>query len=67
MGDAYVEIGPADADYERLAAHAITEQQLEERRRQWQEGRRGAATAVRGVPGQPGRGARTGSGRRGRS
>ena len=38
MGDAYVEIGPGDADYARLAAHAITEQQLEERRRQWQDG-----------------------------
>jgi hypothetical protein len=38
MGDAYVEIGPADADYARLAPAAITEQQLEERRREWQDG-----------------------------
>ena len=28
IGDAYVEIGPADADYDRLAAHAITEDEL---------------------------------------
>jgi hypothetical protein len=38
VGDAYVEIGPADADYDRLAEHALTEEQLEERRRRWQEG-----------------------------
>ena len=38
MGDAYVEIGPGDADYARLAPHAITEQQFEERQRRWQEG-----------------------------
>jgi hypothetical protein len=38
IGDAYVEIGPGDADYARLAARAITEQQLEERQRRWQEG-----------------------------
>jgi hypothetical protein len=38
MGDAYVEIGPGDADYARLAPRAITEQQLEERQRRWQEG-----------------------------
>ena len=33
IGDAYVEIGPADADYDRLAAHAITEDELEAQRR----------------------------------
>ncbi|HEY7143452.1 MAG TPA: hypothetical protein VH637_04330 [Streptosporangiaceae bacterium] len=38
MSDAYVEIGPADADYERLAAQAVTEDELAERRRRWQEG-----------------------------
>ena len=38
IGDGYVEIGPADAEYERLAARALTEEQLEERRRRWQEG-----------------------------
>jgi len=37
-GDAYVEIGPADEDYARLAEHAMTERDLEERRRKWQEG-----------------------------
>ena len=38
IGDGYVEIGPADAEYDRLARHAVTEDQLEERRRRWQEG-----------------------------
>jgi hypothetical protein len=38
IGDAYVEIGPDDADYERLAGQALTQEQLDERRRAWQEG-----------------------------
>jgi hypothetical protein len=38
MSDAYVEISPGDADYARLAAKAVTEEEAEERRRQWQEG-----------------------------
>ena len=38
MADAYVEIGPGDADYARFAAGALTEEEAEERRRQWQEG-----------------------------
>ena len=38
LGDAYVEIGPGDSDYARLAPGAITERQLEERRRAWQDG-----------------------------
>jgi hypothetical protein len=38
IGDAYVEIGPADADYDRLAEHAVTEDELEERHRRWREG-----------------------------
>jgi hypothetical protein len=38
LGDAYVEIGPGDAAYARLAGQAITEHDLEQRRRQWQEG-----------------------------
>jgi hypothetical protein len=33
-----VEIGPGDADYARFAAGALTEEEAEERRRQWQEG-----------------------------
>lgn len=35
IGQAYVEIGPADADYERLAGQAVTEEELEERRTRW--------------------------------
>lgn len=38
MADAYVEIGPGDVDYARFAAGALTEEEAEERRRQWQEG-----------------------------
>lgn len=38
LGDAYVEIGPADAAYEQLAAEALTREEYEERRRKWREG-----------------------------
>jgi hypothetical protein len=38
LGDAYVEIGPEDADYSRLAAQAVSEDEYEERRRSWQAG-----------------------------
>jgi len=38
MGDAYVEIGPGDADYGRLAEQAVTEEEMEERRREWAAG-----------------------------
>jgi hypothetical protein len=38
MSEAYVEIGPADADYARLAAEALTQEEYDERRRRWQEG-----------------------------
>ena len=38
ISDAYVEIGPDDVDYERLAADALTQEEFDERRRRWQEG-----------------------------
>ncbi len=38
MSDAYVEIGPDDADYERLAEQALTQEEMDARRRSWQEG-----------------------------
>jgi hypothetical protein len=38
IGDAYVEIGPQDADYARLAAQAITMDEEEQRRMRWQAG-----------------------------
>jgi hypothetical protein len=38
LGDAYVEIGPDDKDYLALAAEALTEDEVAERRRQWREG-----------------------------
>jgi hypothetical protein len=38
ISDAYVEISPDDADYERLAEQSMTQEELDERRRRWQEG-----------------------------
>ena len=38
IGDAYVEIGPQDADYVRLAAQAVTMDEVEQRRAQWRAG-----------------------------
>jgi hypothetical protein len=38
IGDAYVEIGPQDADYVRLAAQAVTMAEAEQRRAQWRAG-----------------------------
>ena len=37
FGDAYVEIGPDDADYERLAEHALTEEEARVRRQRWRD------------------------------
>ena len=38
MSEAYVEIGPDDRDYARLAEQALTQDEYDERRRRWQEG-----------------------------
>jgi len=38
ISDAYVEIGPDDADYARLAGQALTQEEFDERRRRWQDG-----------------------------
>jgi hypothetical protein len=38
ISDVYVEIGPDDADYERLVGQAMTQDEFDERRRRWQEG-----------------------------
>jgi hypothetical protein len=38
IGDAYVEIGPHDADYARLAAQAVTIDELEQRQAGWAAG-----------------------------
>lgn len=38
LGDAYVEIGPDDEDYLALAAGALTEEEFDQRRRQWRAG-----------------------------
>jgi hypothetical protein len=36
IGDVYVEIGPQDADYARLAAQALTPEEEAQRREAWQ-------------------------------
>ena len=33
--DVYVEIGPDDADYEQFAEQAVTQEELDERRKRW--------------------------------
>ncbi len=38
ISDAYVEIGPDDADYARFAEQALTQEEFDERRRRWQDG-----------------------------
>ena len=38
IGDVYVEIGPEDTDYARLAEQALTPDQVEERKHQWRAG-----------------------------
>ena len=38
LGDAYVEIAPDHADYTRLAAEAISEQEDQARRQRWRDG-----------------------------
>ena len=38
VSDAYVEIGPADQDYDRLAAGALTQDEIDDRARRWREG-----------------------------
>jgi hypothetical protein len=35
IGDVYVEIGPDDTDYARLAEQAITQDEVEERKERW--------------------------------
>ena len=37
IGDAYVEIGPDDANYERLARQAVTEEEARLRRQRWRD------------------------------
>jgi len=37
LGDVYVEIGPQDADYARLAEQALTPEEAERRRDRWRQ------------------------------
>jgi hypothetical protein len=59
ISDAYVEIGPDDADYGRLAEQALTQEEFDERRRLWQDGDESLRRqfldflARRGHPGRP--------------
>ena len=38
IGDVYVEIGPQDADYDRLAEQALTPDEVEQRKLDWRAG-----------------------------
>lgn len=38
VGDAYVEVGPSDSEYERFAALAMTQQEIDERADRWRAG-----------------------------
>jgi hypothetical protein len=38
VGDAYVEVSPADPEYARLAQQAVTEAEAEDRQRRWRDG-----------------------------
>ncbi len=38
VGDAYVEVSPADPEYARLASQAISEEDFDRQRRRWREG-----------------------------
>ena len=37
IGDVYVEIGPQDEDYARLAGQALTPEEAEQRRERWRQ------------------------------
>jgi hypothetical protein len=37
IAQGYIEIGPDDPDYSRFAGNALTEEELAEKRRRWQE------------------------------
>ena len=37
VGDAYIEVSPADPEYARLASQAISEDELDRQRRRWRE------------------------------
>jgi hypothetical protein len=37
IAQAYVEIGPGDPDYDRLLGQSLTEEELEAKRRRWQD------------------------------
>jgi len=37
VGDAYIEVSPADPEYARLASQAISEEELDRQRRRWRE------------------------------
>ncbi len=38
MGDAYIEISPADPEYARLARQAVSEEELDQCRQRWRDG-----------------------------
>ena len=60
MGDAYVEISPADPEYARLARQAVSEEEMNLRRQRWRDGDEAlrrefeSYLADRGQGGEPG-------------
>ena len=38
LGDAYVEVSPADPEYARLARQAVSEEEAGRRRQRWRDG-----------------------------
>ena len=51
MGDVYVEIGPQDADYARLAEQALTPDEVEQRKLDWRAGDEALRREFRSSPG----------------
>lgn len=37
LGDAYVEVSPADPEYARLARQALSEEEIDRRRQRWRD------------------------------
>jgi hypothetical protein len=67
VGDAYVEIGPSDPEYPRLARQAVTEAEMEAARQRWREGDDALRLEFEQyLAGQAGRGGGSAAGGRGR-
>ena len=61
VGDAYVEVGPADPEYARLAQEAVSEQEFEDRKRRWRDGDEALRREFERYLASHGQGSQTGS------